>query len=213
MSSEDVAVLESETMLKEILLTAPSSEGAISICVEVIYSDRRTLGLEVTAEGRVRARVPRRAGDRAVKEFVEKKKDWILEKYLLQKKRREERREAAGDRDYERDPALEARYRQLARRVIGQRASYFAAKMGVTCGRISIREQKTRWGSCSGQGNLNFNWKLILMPPEILDYVVVHELAHRKQMNHSPAFWAEVERILPDWRERRRWLREKGGEV
>ena len=85
--------------------------------------------------------------------------------------------------------------------------------MGVTCGRISIREQKTRWGSCSGQGNLNFNWKLILMPPEILDYVVVHELAHRKQMNHSPAFWAEVERILPDWRERRRWLREKGGEV
>ena len=83
-------------MLKEILLTAPSPEGAISICVEVIYSDRRTLGLEVTAEGRVRARVPRRAGDRAVKEFVEKKKDWILEKYLLQKKRREERREAAG---------------------------------------------------------------------------------------------------------------------
>ena len=95
MSSEDVAVLESETMLKEILLTAPSPEGAISICVEVIYSDRRTLGLEVTAEGRVRARVPRRAGDRAVKEFVEKKKDWILEKYLLQKKRREERQEAA----------------------------------------------------------------------------------------------------------------------
>ena len=128
-------------------------------------------------------------------------------------KGREERRETAGDRDYERDPALEARYRQLARRVIGQRVSYFAAKMGVTCGRISIREQKTRWGSCSGQGNLNFNWKLILMPPEILDYVVVHELAHRKQMNHSPAFWAEVERILPDWRERRRWLREKGGEV
>ena len=134
MSSEDVAVLESETMLKEILLTAPSSEGAISIGVDVIYSDRRTLGLEVTAEGRVRARVPRRAGDRAVKEFVEKKKDWILEKYLLQKKRREERRETAGDRDYERDPALEARYRQLARRVIGQRVSYFAAKMGVTCG-------------------------------------------------------------------------------
>ena len=108
---------------------------------------------------------------------------------------------------------MEARYRQLARRVIGQRVSYFAAKMGVTCGRIFIRAQKTRWGSCSGQGNLNFNWKLILMPPEILDYVVVHELAHRKQMNHSPAFWAEVERILPDWRERRRWLREKGGEV
>ena len=102
-------------MLKEILLTAPSPEGAISICVEVIYSDRRTLGLEVTAEGRVRARVPRRAGDRAVKEFVEKKKDWILEKYLLQKKRREERQEAAGDRHYERVPALEAVFLRRSR--------------------------------------------------------------------------------------------------
>lgn len=95
--------------------------------------------------------------------------------------------------------------------VISQRASYFAAKMGVTYGRISIRAQKTRWGSCSGQGNLNFNWKLILMPPEILDYVVVHELAHRKQMNHSKLFWAEVERILPDYERRRRWLKENGG--
>lgn len=95
--------------------------------------------------------------------------------------------------------------------VISQRVSYFAAKMDVTYGRISIRAQKTRWGSCSGQGNLNFNWKLILMPPEILDYVVVHELAHRKQMNHSKLFWAEVERILPDYERRRRWLKENGG--
>lgn len=90
---------------------------------------------------------------------------------------------------------------------------YFAPLVGVTYNRIFIKEQKTRWGSCSSLGNLNFNWKLILLNEELLDYVVVHELAHRKQMNHSPAFWAEVERILPDWRERRRWLREKGGEV
>ncbi|HJC47064.1 MAG TPA: M48 family metallopeptidase [Candidatus Lachnoclostridium pullistercoris] len=200
-------------MLKEIILKAPSCEGALSICVEVIYSERKTLGLEVTADGRVRARVPRRAGDRAVKQFVEEKKDWILEKYLLQRERSRRRQEAAPDRDYEKDPALEARYRELARAVISQRAAYFAAKMGVTFGRISIRAQKTRWGSCSSRGNLNFNWKLILMPPEILDYVVVHELAHRKQMNHSKLFWAEVERVLPDYRERRRWLKENGGGV
>ena len=198
-------------MLKEIVLKAPSAEGALSISVEVIYSGRRTLGLEVTADGRGLARVPRCAGDRTVERFVEEKKGWILEKYLLQRKKSEKRREAAGDRDYEKDPALEARYRELARMVISQRASYFAAKMGVTYGRISIRAQKTRWGSCSGQGNLNFNWKLILMPPEILDYVVVHELAHRKQMNHSKLFWAEVERILPDYERRRRWLKENGG--
>lgn len=65
-------------------------------------------------------------------------------------------------------------------------------------------------GSCSAKGNLNFNWKLVLMPPEILDYVVVHELAHRLQMNHSAAFWAEVGKILPDYRERRQWLKVNG---
>ena len=85
--------------------------------------------------------------------------------------------------------------------------------MGVTYGRITIRAAKTRWGSCSGAGNLNFHWKLILMPDEVLDYVVVHELAHRKQMNHSPAFWAEVEKVLPDYRERRRWLKNWGQTV
>ena len=78
-------------------------------------------------------------------------------------------------------------------------------------GRIAIKAAKTRWGSCSAQGNLNFHWKLILMPPAILDYVVVHELAHRIEMNHSPRFWTQVERILPDYRERRRWLKENGG--
>ena len=85
--------------------------------------------------------------------------------------------------------------------------------MGVSYGRISIRAAKTRWGSCSADGNLNFHWKLVLMPPEILDYVVVHELAHRREMNHSDRFWAQVERVLPDYRERRRWLKEHGREV
>ena len=82
--------------------------------------------------------------------------------------------------------------------------------MGVSYGRITVREQKTRWGSCSAKGNLNFNWKLILMPEGILDYLVVHELAHRMEMNHSPAFWRVVEREIPDYRERRMWLKKNG---
>lgn len=98
--------------------------------------------------------------------------------------------------------------RELARQRITLRVEYFAPLVGVTYNRIFIKEQKTRWGSCSSLGNLNFNWKLILLDEELLDYVVVHELAHRKQMNHSPTFWAEVERVLPDYRERRRRLKE-----
>lgn len=82
--------------------------------------------------------------------------------------------------------------------------------MGVSYGRISIREQKTRWGSCSSQGNLNFNWRLIFAPENVLDYVVVHELAHRKEMNHSKAFYAIVESVLPDYRVSRKWLRDNG---
>lgn len=90
------------------------------------------------------------------------------------------------------------------------RLAVFAARMGVTYGRVTIRNQKTRWGSCSSKGNLNFNCVLMLAPPEIQDYVLVHELAHRKEMNHSARFWAVVEGILPDYKERRKWLRVNG---
>ena len=105
-------------------------------------------------------------------------------------KRLREARENVPPRDYEENPALEAAYRREARRRIEERAAYFAEKMGVDYGRIAIKAAKTRWGSCSAKGNLNFHWKLILMPPAVLDYVVVHELAHRIEMNHSPRFWA-----------------------
>ena len=90
------------------------------------------------------------------------------------------------------------------------RVAYYAEKLGVSYGKITLRQQKTRWGSCAANGNLNFNWLLILAPPEVLDYVVVHELCHRREMNHSQAFWKEVEKILPDYRERQKWLKDNG---
>ena len=80
-------------------------------------------------------------------------------------------------------------------------------------GRITIRAQKTRWGSCSAQGNLNFNCLLMLCPERVRDYVVVHELCHRREMNHSKRFWSEVERIMPDYAVHRRWLKENGGRL
>lgn len=184
----------------------------LRIPVEVLYSARKTFGLEVTADLKVRARVPKRATDRQIREFAEERKVWIVEKYLLQMERAKKKQDRPAA-DYEKDPKLEKLYREKAREQIEKRAAHFAALMGVDYGRIAIRSQKRRWGSCSGAGNLNFNWKLALMPPEILDYVVVHELAHRKEMNHSPRFWAEVEKILPDYKERRKWLKENGAMV
>ncbi|OGR98383.1 MAG: hypothetical protein A2V88_16125 [Elusimicrobia bacterium RBG_16_66_12] len=91
-----------------------------------------------------------------------------------------------------------------------ERASFWAGRLGVTFGAVRVKGQRTLWGSCSRRGNLNFNWRLTLAPPEILDYVVVHELAHRLEMNHSPRFWAIVERHCPDHTTHRRWLRKNG---
>ena len=99
---------------------------------------------------------------------------------------------------------------ETARDIFTRKAAYYASIMRVTYGRISIREQKTRWGSCSSKGNLNFNWRLIFAPEDVLDYIVVHELAHRKEMNHSPAFYAVVASVLPDYKKAQRWLREHG---
>ena len=96
---------------------------------------------------------------------------------------------------------------------IPQRVRKYAPLVGVEYGRITIRMQKSRWGSCSSKGNLNFNCLLMAMPEEIRDYVVIHELCHRKQMNHSDKFWAEVEKIMPDYKIKRKWLKENGGKV
>lgn len=102
--------------------------------------------------------------------------------------------------------------RRCAKEALIQKTEIFSERMGVTWERIAIKEQKSRWGSCSSKGNLNFNWKLILMPERIQDYIVVHELAHRREMNHSPQFWSQVEKVLPDYRERVRWQRQHEAE-
>ena len=116
-----------------------------------------------------------------------------------------------------RQPALtEAEIKQLANKAleyIPARVAYFAPIVGVDYGRITIRNQRTRWGSCSSKGNLNFNCLLILTPPEVIDYVVVHELCHRREMNHSTRFWNEVEKVLPDYKVAKKWLKENGAGV
>lgn len=176
-----------------------------TVAVEVVRSARRTMSLEVTREGHVVVRAPYQMPETRIRAFVEEKKSW-LGRHLAQADQRQQMKEQAGPvSEKQRRAGMEA-----ARERIGARAAYYAGMLGVTYGRITIRDQKSRWGSCSSRGNLNFTWKLVLAPPEILDYVVVHELCHRLEMNHSAAFWAHVERILPDYQERRSWLKENG---
>ena len=170
------------------------------ITYQWIRSRRKTIAIQIDREGQVIVRTPYGITKRQVEEFLDEKKDW-----LLQTRQRVEKRKT------EQIPISEEVRREgieRAKRIFPERTAYFAKRMGVDYGRITIREQKTRWGSCSSKGNLNFNWKLVLLDPELLDYVVVHELAHRREMNHSKNFWKIVEAELPDYRARRRRLKE-----
>jgi predicted metal-dependent hydrolase len=103
-------------------------------------------------------------------------------------------------------PALEKWFRAQAKLVFRQKADTFKVSMGLSYKAILIRGQRTRWGSCSPTGNITLNWKLLMAPEEIVDYVIIHEIAHRKYMNHSRRFWQYVERYCPRWKEHRKWL-------
>ena len=106
--------------------------------------------------------------------------------------------------------ALERWYKQTVRKAIINRLNYFNEKLRVQFGIVRIKSQKTRWGSCSRKGNLNFNWRLAMAPEHIIDYVVVHELCHLVYMNHSKEFWRLVESQIPDYKDKRKWLKDNG---
>lgn len=171
----------------------------MAVQYEIIRSSRKTIAIQILPDGKVLVRCPKRMRMEDVRAFVQSRSAWI-EKHLSRLPAREEKLTAEE---------LEA-LREQTKTLVTQRAAFFAPLVGVSYGRITVRTQHSRWGSCSSKGNLNFNALLALAPPEVLDYVVVHELCHRKQMNHSPLFWEEVERILPESRRQKQWLREQG---
>jgi len=192
---------------------------------DVIRSRRRTLAIEIDRNGHITVRAPFNVANYKIREFMEEKEDWI-ERSL---KKMEERRNRRFEGDYgeegnngpetitdELPPLTESELKSLAEQAkikIPARVEHFAKIIGVTYGRITIRTQKTRWGSCSSKGNLNFNCLLLRAPDEVLDYVVVHELCHRLEMNHSKNFWVQVERVCPEYKKRRKWLKDHGDEL
>ena len=178
------------------------------ITVTIIRSGRKSIGLEVKPDGQVIVRVPQKLPEREISRFVIQHADWIQKHQELVKQQRQKnpqpRMRSVEEIQKLADQALQ---------VIPQRVAYYAPKVGVTYGKITIRNQKTRWGSCSSRGNLNFNCLLMLAPPEVIDSVVVHELCHRKEMNHSDRFYQEVLRVFPDYWKCNQWLKEHGNQL
>ena len=179
----------------------------MSLEYQVIKSNRKTIAAEITAQGVV-VRAPLRMTEKEIAAFVEKNRDKI-EKYL---ERARARRDSLPDAP-RLTPEDIQKLADEALVYIPQRAAYYAPLIGVTYGRITIRNQRSKWGSCSAQGNLNFNCLLMLCPQEVIDSVVVHELCHRKEMNHSPRFYAEVRRVFPEYDKWNGWLKEHGPAV
>ena len=181
----------------------PGETGEIP--VRILRSARKSIGLEVRPSGEALARIPRGLSDRELKAFLERHAGWIREKHALSLKRMDSRLSTGAVPPAE----LTREEKEKIGRKIQERVRFYGEKMGVSWGTITIRNQKTRWGSCSARGNLNFNYQLYYLPEELLDYVVVHELAHRRYMNHSAEFWKEVERYYPDYRNAREKLKER----
>ena len=171
---------------------------------QIIRSKRKTLSLEVRG-GSLLVRAPLRVTNTEIELFVSRHQGWI-DKQLEKARQRQSELAVAGK--------LTAddirRLADEAKRLIPERVRRYAPIVGVTYGRITIRSQRTKWGSCSGKGNLDFNCLLMLTPPEVIDSVVVHELCHLKEMNHSERFYAEVLRVMPDYRKWDRWLKDSG---
>ena len=166
----------------------------------LIRSSRKTIGLQIK-NGKVIVRAPMRLSKKAIDAFVIKHEDWICAHLA---------KSTAGRQLPQLDEQEHNELIKKAKAVIPERVAYYAKMIGVEYGRITIRTQKTRWGSCSSKGNLNFNCLLMLAPPEVLDSVVVHELCHRKHMNHSAAFYAEIARVFPSYKTHHAWLKQNG---
>ena len=174
------------------------------MCTTILRSKRKTLSIELKEDGLL-VRAPKRMSNREIQAFILSKKDWI-EKH---QKIMEERRELLKQYPLYTEEELKELAKK-AKEIIPAKVKHYSEIVGVSYGRITIRCQKTLWGSCSSKGNLNFNCLLMELPDEIIDSVVVHELCHRKHMNHSKTFYDEVESVFPEYKKCRKWLKENG---
>ena len=170
---------------------------------ELKRSKRKSISVEISTDARVIVRAPLNMRKENVELFLLMKSNWIKDHLANMQKRLSDIPKKLSEEEI-------SNLKKVAKKEILTRVEYYSKQMGVEYERIAIRTQKTRFGSCSSKKNLNFNLAIMLMPTEIMDYVIVHELAHLKEMNHSPLFWQEVGKILPNYKQCRAWLKENG---
>ena len=173
--------------------------------VNIIKSKRKTISIQLKEDG-IYVRAPKRMSQHEILDLLEQKRDWVEKHWDIIKERNRKAEKI--------EPYTEAEIKKLtekAKVIIPQKVRYYAPLVRVDYGRITIRNQKTRWGSCSSKGNLNFNCLLMEFPDAVIDYVVVHELCHRKHMNHSARFYAEIDKVFPNYKQCHLWLKQNGG--
>jgi predicted metal-dependent hydrolase len=181
-------------------LRAPSTLNSELVLHLVRHPRARRYVIRVRRDGSVRVTIPRGGSQREARRFAERQRQWI------DKQRHQVAREQARTRETA-APDVEREWRERATRELPVRLLELADAHGLRVHRISVRNQRWRWGSCSRTGHICLNWRLVQMPPSIRDYVMIHELMHLKQLNHSPKFWKLVATACPDYEAARQWLR------
>ena len=175
----------------------------LTVNYSIIRIDRKTIAIQIQPDGEIIVRCPKRMRIEEVRRFIESKSDWIA-KHL------EARDTTKPGKLTDQEVKI---LREETRQLVTERVEHYAPIIGVKYNQIAIRMQRTRWGSCSSKGNLNFNCLLGLTPPEVLDYVVVHELCHLIELNHSKRFWDAVAKTIPDYKVHRKWLKDNGNKL
>lgn len=175
--------------------------------IKIIKSNRKTVSVEINNKLEIIVRAPKKMEQREIERFIIRKEDWINKHLRIAKNRYENLSLPKFTKD---EICI---LTKKAKEVIPKRIQYFTDGMGVSYERVSIRHQKSRWGSCSSKGNLNFNCLLMLCPEEILDSVIIHELCHLVHPNHSKDFWNMVEKFDPDYKIHRQWLKDNGSKL
>lgn len=160
----------------------------------------RAIRIHVHADGRVVVTAPTRVTVREIERFVAEKQEWITEAQKKVVGKRQSILHTATPEEYK-------KYKQAAMALAAKRLQHFNVHYGLTYRRLTIRNSKTRWGSCSRNGSISFSYTIALLPPALADYIVVHELCHTKEFNHSPRFWKLVAETIPDYKQRKSLLR------